>query len=75
MFAPNEWRIRCANCIYSRPFGAAQLNAEISAAKHRQNHPDHVVKIFNGNKLVKAFGNRNQTVMPMTPESDQAAGF
>lgn len=76
MFAPDEWRIRCTGCIYSRPFGAAQLNAEISAAKHRMKHPDHAVRIYNGAKLVKTFGDlRDRTVTPMIPGCDQIPGF
>jgi len=57
--APDEWKIRCMNCMYSRKFGAAKTNAEISAGKHRRNRPGHKVKIFNGNKLIRIFGERD----------------
>lgn len=74
--APNEWKIRCRNCIYSRGFGAAQLNAEISAAKHRMKYPAHVVDIYNGQELRKSFGvSRDQTVIGSSPDSDQIPGF
>jgi len=69
--APKEWRIRCSGCIYSRPFGAAQINAEIAAAKHRLRNPDHVVRIYNGSSLVKTFGKSYQTVIKMSSDSDQ----
>lgn len=75
----NEWRIQCQNCIYSRPFGAAKLNAEVSAAKHRMKHPDHVVRIYSGNQFMRQFPDakteRNQTVIPMTPERDSDIPF
>jgi hypothetical protein len=69
--APAEWRIRCRHCVYSRPFGDARLNAEISAAKHRRNHPSHVVALFQGGELIRTFpanptdtgADCNQTVM------------
>lgn len=76
MFAPDEWRIRCRKCIYSRPFGAAQINAELSAIRHRRKNPDHPVGIYNGGKLVKTFGDdRDRTVTPMLPGCDQTPGF
>lgn len=77
--APAEFRIRCQNCIYSRPFGAAKLNAEIAAAKHRLKNPDHVVRIFNGNEFIRQFPDervgRNQTVIPMSSERDPSIPF
>jgi hypothetical protein len=74
--APNEWRIKCRGCIYSRPFGQAQLNAEIAAAKHRMKNPAHIVDIWNGNVIRKSFGlDRNQTVIKPIPNSDQIPGF
>ena len=75
----NEWRIRCQTCIYSRPFGAAKLNAEVSAAKHRMKNPSHVVRIYNGNEFVRQFpdkiADRNQTVIPMRSDSDPTIPF
>lgn len=74
-----EWRVRCMNCIYSRPFGAAKVNAEIAAAKHRMSHTDHVVGLYNGITLVRRFPDesrdRNQTVIPMTSDSDPEIPF
>lgn len=75
----SEWRIRCQNCIYSRPFGSAKLNAEISAAKHRMRNPAHVVRIYNGSKFVRQFPDKikdgYQTVIPMSSNGDQQAPF
>lgn len=69
--APGEWKIRCRNCIYSRAFGQAQLNSEISAAKHRMKYPTHTVDIYNGQELRKSFGvGRDQTVIGQRPDSD-----
>lgn len=76
MTAPGEWKLKCRNCVYSRSFGQAQLNTEIAAAKHRMNHPHHVVDIYNGQVIRKTFGvDRNQTVIGQTPDSDQIPGF
>jgi hypothetical protein len=74
--APDEWRLKCRNCIYTRAFGQAQLNCEISAGKHRIKYPGHVVDIYNGNVVRKTFGvQRNQTVMRMSSDSDQTPGY
>jgi hypothetical protein len=38
--------------------------------------PEHVVDIYDGQKLVKSFGvGRNQTVIPMRSDSDPEPGF
>lgn len=73
--APAEFRIRCENCTHSKPFGAAKLNAEIGAAKHRMRYPTHVVRIYDGLKIVKTFRDRDQTVIPMSSPSDQQIPF
>jgi hypothetical protein len=73
--APDEWRTRCVNCTYNRSHGAAKLNAEIAAAKHRMRHPEHVVRIYNGNVITQTFGNRNQIVIPMSSDSDPSIPF
>jgi hypothetical protein len=56
--APDEYRIRCRNCVYSRPYGTAKLNAEIGATKHRKANPGHVVELRNGNRFVRTFDGR-----------------
>lgn len=61
--APAEWRIRCVECIYSRPFGTSRSDAEIAIGKHRGKYPTHNVKLFNGHRLINIYGNRDQTVM------------
>lgn len=75
----NEYRIRCQNCIYSRPFGTARLNAEIAAAKHRMSHTEHVVHLYNGTEFLRRFPDRdqdrNQTVIPMTSDRDSEVPF
>lgn len=73
--APAEYRIRCDNCGHCKPFGRAKINAEIAAAKHRMRHPGHVVRILDGAVTVGSFGDRDQTVIPMSPESDPRAPF
>lgn len=62
--APAEWRIRCQDCVYTRGFGRARVNAEVAAAKHRIKQPSHVVDLFDGNTKVRRFGERYQTVIP-----------
>lgn len=54
--APEEWKIRCVNCIYSRSFGVSKLDAELSVGRHRNRYPDHKVKLFNGSRLVRTIG-------------------
>lgn len=53
--APNEFRISCNNCIFSRRFGNAKVNAEIAASKHRRKYPSHVVGMYTGARLVRTF--------------------
>lgn len=44
---PHEGRnIKCLTCAYSHDFGAAKLNAEIAASRHRQKNCDHTVVVF-----------------------------
>jgi hypothetical protein len=66
-YAPNEWRIRCRECIYSRSFGADQASAQLSIGRHRRKFPTHAVRLINGNKLVETYGNECQETL-----SDQA---
>lgn len=85
--APDEWKIRCQGCIYNRAFGAAKVNAEISAAKHRLKQPSHIVRIYNGNKFVRQFpekiadvlpgmgGDRYHAVTDMSSDSNQHVPF
>lgn len=68
--APAEWRIRCRDCAYSRPFGTGKTGAEIAAAKHRQAHPGHVIEIRNGNVIANVFGLRDQTVTTSSSSCD-----
>lgn len=73
--APAEIRIRCQDCGHSRPFGTARINGEIAAANHRKNHPGHVVEICDGKEVVRVFGTRDLTVIPMLPGCDQKPAF
>ena len=43
-----EYRIRCSDCRYSRPFGANRLQAEIAASKHHNRFPNHLVTMWEG---------------------------
>lgn len=63
--APEEWKIRCMKCVYSRAFGLSKDAAVIAVGRHRRKYPEHSVKLFNGNRLDKVFQNRYQTVIPL----------
>lgn len=67
--APDEWRIRCTRCPYTRRTGAARLNAEIAASKHA-NKKGHPVAVYNGRKRVYVVGeqNRGQPQLPLMHE-------
>lgn len=54
--APDEWRIRCRGCHYARSYGAAKLNAEIGAVRHRKAFTGHLVDLLNGEKVERTFG-------------------
>lgn len=56
MNAPNYWRLRCHNCVYNRTFGASRDNCVMSIAKHRQNHPGHIVSLYDGNTFEMKYG-------------------
>jgi transcription elongation factor Elf1 len=43
-----EYRVRCSDCLYSRPFGANRLQAEIAASKHHNRYPYHEVTMWKG---------------------------
>lgn len=76
LHAPDEWRVVCEGCRYSRPFGAARVSAEVSAAKHRMKHNSHSVRIYNGNKHVRTFGKLcDPIVTPMIPGCDDIPQF
>ena len=73
--APDEWRIRCVDCIYARAYGAAKINAEIAASKHRMRKTGHTVRLYNGNKLMRTFDGRNQTAISLSSHSDLEIPF
>lgn len=56
--APDEWRIRCRGCRYARAYGAAKLNAEIGAVRHRRAFSGHIVELLNGQEISRVFGQR-----------------
>lgn len=62
--APTEYRIRCRACSYGRAFGAARLNAEMAAARHRKRKPGHPVRIFNGRTLIYTMGADDNAQQP-----------
>lgn len=43
-----EYRVRCSDCTYSRPFGANRLRSEIAASKHHNKFPYHEVTLWLG---------------------------
>lgn len=54
--APDEYRVRCRGCSYSRRCGTARLDAETAAARHRKRRPNHRVGIYNGKELIYVMG-------------------
>lgn len=50
-----EYRVRCSDCTYSRPFGAARLQSEIAASKHHNRFPYHEVKLWLGARTVRTW--------------------
>lgn len=46
----DEYRVRCSDCRYSRPFGANRLQAEIAASKHHNRFPYHEVTMWKGHR-------------------------
>lgn len=59
----HDYFVKCGNCRVARPFGAAQLNAEVFIAHHRQKHTSHVVGLYDGKLLIQTFG-ALQATMP-----------
>lgn len=47
-----EYRVRCSNCTFSRPYGQNRVQAEIVGSKHHNRYPHHEVKLFLGTKQV-----------------------
>lgn len=56
LLAPGEWRIRCIECQLSRAYGEDRQMAEIAIGRHRRRWQGHMVKLYNGNKLIMTFG-------------------
>lgn len=55
-----EYRVRCSDCTYSRPFGASRLQAEIAASKHHNRFPYHEVKLWLGAQSVHTWKRNEQ---------------
>lgn len=55
-----EYRVRCSDCRYSRPFGAAKTRAEIAASKHHNRYPYHEVKLWLGARTVHVWKKNEQ---------------
>lgn len=50
-----EWRVKCRDCRYSRPFGAAELTAMTAGSKHGL-IKRHTVDVYRGGKRVHTVG-------------------
>lgn len=49
---PEEYRVRCDDCQFSRLFGAAYMSALRSADKHHSRYPSHATGIYLGRRRV-----------------------
>lgn len=66
-----EYHLKCRGCRYGRPFGTAQVNAELSAMRHRRKAPGHVVDILLGDVVVQTFGARDRALQTRLPVGDE----
>lgn len=55
-----EYRVRCSDCRYSRPFGANRLQAEIAASKHHNRYPYHEVTMWLGARTARVWPKNEQ---------------
>lgn len=70
--APEEFRIKCKTCRYSRTYGRAKLTAETKAAGHAS-RKSHTVEVWDGRTLVWTFGiGRGEDRLPLAVGDDPA---
>lgn len=56
----DEYRVRCEDCTYSRPFGANRLQAEIKASRHHNRFPYHEVSLYLGTQKIHEWPKNEQ---------------
>lgn len=56
----DEYRIRCNDCTYSRPYGANKLQAEIQGSKHHNRYPYHEVILIHGTQEIHKWPKNEQ---------------
>ncbi len=69
-----EYRVRCSDCRYSRPFGAAKTRAEIAASKHHNRYPYHEVKLWLGARTVHVWKRNEQHLFAKALQSKRPSG-
>lgn len=56
----DEFRVRCNDCTFSRPYGANRLQAEIMASRHHNRYPYHEVTLILGTKIERTWPKNEQ---------------
>ncbi len=69
-----EYRVRCSDCRYSRPFGAAKIRAEIAASKHHNRFPYHEVNLWLGTRTVHTWKRNEQKLFTEPLPESGASG-
>lgn len=54
-----EYHLKCLDCSFRSKHGAAKIGSEMSAGKHRTNKPGHRVQQWDGETLIRTFGDRD----------------
>ncbi len=69
-----EYKVTCRNCRYSSKFGAARLNAEGAAVRHRapSSRSHHIVDVILGRKIVQTYGvdSRQRSLLDSSYDED-----
>lgn len=68
-----EYRVRCSDCRYSRPFGANSLQAEIAASKHHNRYPYHLVTLWHGVRKAREWPRNEQQLFTKALPGDPAS--
>lgn len=69
-----EYRVRCSDCTYSRPFGASRLQAEIAASKHHNRFPYHQVTLWKGAAITHTWKRNEQHLFAKALQSKRPSG-
>lgn len=60
-----EFHVKCFKCRYHRYFGKARLLAETKAAKHKQQNPTHLVRLYYGDEMLRESAPQVQSQLPL----------